>query len=310
MKLIRTALIAAAMCVALAGCGDDDELTDVSTSSSQAQSEGSESGQDEASLNRASGEVAEVSGSTAQVQGDGSQVAVTWTEATTFTAEQVGTLADLEVGSCVMVASAASSDGTGTESADGTDASAAQAIAAGTVRVISAGADGCTMPGGLGAGSGGPGDGERPSGMPSDLPSDLPEGEGGPGGAPGGRGQIGEITAVGTDGFTLVSSMPRPGDGTQESGGSTTGEPSTVDVTVADDTVITVTVDADADAVTVGSCVNADGERSGTGTLTATTVAVTQQVDGSCQRGVGGGRPGGAAGPGGSDDDDTDGSAS
>ncbi|MFS3128122.1 hypothetical protein ACLM5J_06930 [Nocardioides sp. Bht2] len=222
MKLIRTTLIAAALCVAVAGCGNDDELTDVTSQLGSSSSQSSTESEQADGLNRASGQVAEVAGTTAQVQGDGTQVAVTWNEATTFTAEKAGTVADVEVGACVMVSSSGD---------------AADPVAATTVRVLSLDGD-CAMPGGMGGpgGATGPGAGERPSDLPSDLPQpgdgEAPDGQR-PGGGPG---QCGEVTA--------------------------------------------------------GSCLQANGERSSTGTLTATTVAISQPVDGVCERGFGGRRPG------------------
>jgi hypothetical protein len=53
----------------------------------------------------ANGKVAAVTDSTAQVQGMDGQVAVTWTGSTTFTKDVSATLADVEVGDCVLVGS-------------------------------------------------------------------------------------------------------------------------------------------------------------------------------------------------------------
>lgn len=285
MKLIRSTLIAAAVCVALAGCGNgDDELTDVS-SQSQSTDQSSQGSQDADALNRASGEVAEVSGSTAQVQGDSTQVAVTWTDATTFTAEQPGSLADVVVGACVLVATEESTD--------------ADAAAATSVRVLGTDGD-CAMPGGPG------GSGERPTDLPSGLPQPgdgatppadgpAPDGQR-PGG---GRGQIGEVTAVSADGFTVTSSMPGVPGGEIDSNADAEGgtaEARELSVSVTEATTFSITAAADAAAVTVGSCLSADGERSGTGTLTATAVAITQQVEGECRTGFGRGRAGAAPG--------------
>jgi hypothetical protein len=209
----------------------------------------------------ASGKVADVSGRTAQVQSptDG-QVAVTWNGDTTFTEDVEATLGAVAVGGCVLVTSS---------DADPT----ATTVAATTVRIEEP-ADG----GGCRFGAGGPGDGQRPSGAPSDLPEGLPSGA--PDRARGGFGTAGKVTAVAAGGFTLSSQ--RPGD----------DGPVAVTVTVGSGTTYTRTAPARADAVSVGRCVLARGDRDDTGAVTASTIDVSDPVDGECQGGfVTAGRP-------------------
>jgi hypothetical protein len=126
---------------------------------------------------------------------------------------------------------------------------------------------------------------DTPSGMPSDLPSDLSSDMPSdvpsdmPSGRPVGFGTVGEVTAVSGDGFTV-----------------STGDDE-VSVMVSGDTTYTTTAKATADAVKVGICVNAQGDTDDTGALTATSISVSQKVDGRCTGGFGtfAGGPGGAA---------------
>lgn len=241
----------------------------------------------------ASGEVVAVDGSTAQVQsrrgGQATgQTAVSWNGSTTFTQEVSGKLADVAVGSCVMVQSADTSG----SSAD------SDTVTAGTVRIVSSSGEDCSM-GGLGGGRPGR-SGDQGSGQGGEIPS-PPEGmpSGRPSGAPSGGirvfGAFGKVTAVSSSGFTVESSLPGAPDGND--GGS--AETSTVDVAVGSDTTYTKQAGAKAGDVKVGVCLQARGEADSTGTVTATTVSLSQPVDGGCGGfGMGGGMsgPGGPAG--------------
>ena len=60
-------------------------------------------------------------------------------------------------------------------------------------------------------------------------------------------------------------------------------------VTYGDDTTFLTTAAAKATSIKVGSCVRATGTTDDTGTLTATTLVLSQPVDGSCTTGVRGG---------------------
>lgn len=207
----------------------------------------------------ASGTIAAVSGSTLQVQSESSgQVAVSWTDATTFSEQVAGTLADVAVGSCVMVQSAA-------------EAEEGSPVTATAVRISEAQDGECT--GGFG---GGPGGGERPEGMPTDLPTDLPTDRPTdmPGGGRGfGGGTFGAVTAVSATGFTVEA------------------PDSSVEVTVAAATTYATTATADASAVEVGRCATAQGEADDTGAVTATRISVSDPVDGACSSGRGFGGP-------------------
>jgi hypothetical protein len=117
---------------------------------------------------------------------------------------------------------------------------------------------------------GGPGAGERPEGAPSDMPS------GAPGGMRGELGTIGEVTAVSATGFTVSATQPGSED------------PTDVSVTVGDDTTYTTQAKAQASAVAVGTCVTARGDSDDTGAVAATTISVSDPVDGECAVGFGG----------------------
>ncbi|MFI5429031.1 hypothetical protein [Aeromicrobium sp. UC242_57] len=220
-----------------------------------------------------------MSGSTAQVQGQSSQVAVTWTDGTTFTRQVDGEAKDVKVGSCVMVSSA---DQTSTDTSK---------VTAATVRVTEAVDGSCTsgMGGGPGGGGQPPSGGEAPSGeRPTDLPTDMPTDA--PGGAEGGRGQrggfaVGEVTAVSDTGFTVSSELP----------GGTEDAATAITVVTSSATTYTTTESAAASDVKVGVCVTSRGEADDTGAITATTIAVSAAVDGECATGFGGGRPGAGA---------------
>ncbi len=217
-----------------------------------------------------SGTIAAASNSVLQVQDAESQTAVSYTPDTVIQSRVAGTLADVKVGSCVLVTSG--------------DAAATAATAV----TISAAVDGeCTggFGGGPGAGGGTPPDGaptDLPSGAPTDLPSgaptDLPDGAGG------GFGGFtaGLVTAVSGSTLTVdATSM----DGTTAS----------TDVTVDADTSYVNTVASDASALVVGQCVAAQGESDDAGGLTATSLTVSTPGDDGCVSRAGG--PGGFGGP-------------
>jgi Domain of unknown function (DUF5666) len=213
-----------------------------------------------------SGKVAAVSGSTAQVQGQGAQVAVTWTAKTTFTQQVSAKAGDLKVGDCVMAMPAMDS------TPDSSDSTAK--VTAATVRISTAVDGSCTN--GVRPGNGAQRDQTAP-------PEGAPKGDG-----PvrrGGFGAVGKVTAVDGSGFTVESSRP---DST---------EPSTVSVTTSADTTWTRSVKATSKDVSVGRCVASVGRPDSTGAITATSIAVSQPVNGECVARFGpgpGARPGGA----------------
>ena len=90
------------------------------------------------------------------------------------------------------------------------------------------------------------------------------------------------MTAISDAGFTVASQRQGADDAA-----------TTVTVTTSADTTYTTTASATATDVKVGVCVTSRGETDDTGALTATSIAVSDPVDGECA--VGGGRAGRAA---------------
>lgn len=276
-RFISTSVLCLTIGLTAAACGGSSGDATDSTSQAAGQAQGSQAQAQGGRGPGGSGEVTEVSGSTAQVKGQESQVAVSWTDSTTFTQQVSAAAADVTVGSCVMVTSADSSD------------SSTDTVAAATVRITEAVDGECSAMGGGGPQGGGPGGGEAPSGeRPTDRPSDAPDGgdgQGRPGGGQRGGFAVGEVTAVTDAGFTVSSQQP----------GAAADEATTVTVTTSADTTYTTTAEASADDVTVGACVTSRGEADDTGAITATTISVSQPVDGACASGFGGGRPAAAS---------------
>jgi hypothetical protein len=280
MKLVRMMtmpLMALALLLVASGCGSSPAATG-SSSPEQSQQAGQspQGGGQQGRMPGANGTIVDVSGSTMQVQDMRSdQVAVTWTGKTSFTREAGGALSDIAVGDCVMV----TSDATGSASSVPTK------VTATSVRVTKPTGGSCTIGGG---GRGGLGSG-RPGGAPpggaNGGPSGRPSGR--PGGRPVGAGVFGAVKAMAGGGFTVTS----------QGFGQDTASTS-VTVTTTSRTTVSRTVAATSKAVATGLCVSARGTTDDTGAVTATSVALSQPVNGAC--GVGFGRPGGAGGPSGS----------
>ncbi|MET0788524.1 MAG: hypothetical protein ABWY33_04705 [Cellulomonas sp.] len=288
--------IAAAAVLVLAGCsaGTSDAAAPAATAAPQQQSDGPQrSGP--GGGGGASGEIASVTGTVMQVRSTDAQTAVTWTDATTFSASVAGALPDVTVGSCVVAVSTSTSSGE-------TDTGATAPLEATSIQLTTAADDG-TCTGGFGGG--GPGGGPRPDGAPTDLPSmqagdrpsgaptDLP-----PGGAMRAFDGVagGKVTAI--DGSTLTVEVTGQDDATTSR-----------TVTVTDATTYTKSVVADASAVVVGQCASARGEADDSGKVTATSIAISAPTDGECSAGfTGRGFPGGGPGQGGSGTDQQGGS--
>jgi hypothetical protein len=230
----------------------------------------------------ASGLVAAVDGSTAQVQSTTRQTAVTWTPSTRFTTQVAAASGDLKTGECVIArpartAGTNSQGGTGSGSTGGTGSTT---VAAATV-VMFASVDGtCT------AGFGGA-RGARPNTAPTPAPGNGGgnggNGQGRPGGGFGGFGfaATGAVKSISTGSFIV----------TETRGGTTRDETVTFDST----TTFAMQKAGTASDVVVGVCVLAQGKTDDTGALTATTIAVSPAVDGTCVTGLGG--RGGFGGP-------------
>ena len=265
----RLGHVAGALVLGLAVSACGSAATGTTTAEQQQGQQQQGQGQRGFARHGANGQVAAVSGSTAQVQSQQSgQVAVTWTARTSFTRQVAATKAAVKVGECGMV--------TGSGSSSATDLTAA------SVRIVPAGSEGtCTFGGGGRSGA--------PGGQPGGTP---PTGEGARTGQPsppagagsGGRGfggAFGEVTKVSSSGFTVASTGP---------GASDQATTSTVSVRVAASTSYTTTAKASASDVKVGACMRAEGTADDTGAVTATTVALSTAVKGSCEQF---GRPGG-----------------
>jgi len=247
----------------------------------------------------ASGTIAEVDATTMQVQNqqDG-QVAVSWTSKTTFTQQVKVAASSIKAGECVTAIAASS--GSSSSSSTSTDGP----ITATTI-TVSQPVDGqCT--GGFGGGGQGrlPGGGNRPSDFPTgSAPSGIPSGAR-PSGAAGGNGfDFGGIASgkvVSASGSKIVvAARTFSGQPGQQSSGST---PSTTTtnrtVTLTANTRISTQQKATASAVKVGRCASAQGTADSSGTVAATSVSITDAVDGQCTTGFGRGNFGGGAGAG------------
>jgi len=269
---------------ALTACGGGETTaTDATSADTQAAADGTTGGAagrgEGLTLPGTRGTIAAIDGTTLQVQNDQSgQVAVSYTDATTITAQVAGSRSDIVVGSCVRVTSAG-------ETTDGTTP-----LTAATVTVTEKVDGTCNALGGAGGAGGvgaGRGDGGPDGGTPpTDLPGGAPDGARGFGG-----GASGEVSAV-VDG-TMTVEVSVPGDDATTS----------TSVLLEDSTTITTTQDSDADSLTVGKCVVATGDADSTGAVTAETIQVSDPVDGACPTGgpggfggAGGGAPGGASG--------------
>lgn len=244
-----------ALAATLTGCGPSDSTATDSTGSTTTDAASGVPGGGGGEMPGAFGTIAAADGDILQVQSDMSgQVAVTVADDTEITDQVTAALSDLEVGECVVVRSSNDSEtDTGTVTAE-------------SVAISAVGDESCA--------AGGPGrSGEMPSDMPTDMPTDMPSDRGG-------IGVVGEVTAVGGSGFTVVATVP----------GSDSAEETAVEVTEA--TTYTTERAADASVLTVSRCVNATGETDDTGAMTAERISVSDPVDGECAMGGFGGSMG------------------
>ena len=250
---LGTTTCALALAVLLVGCGSDDTSTATDSAPGDAASGAPAGGPGAGGMPGAFGEIAAVDGDVLQVQSQMTgQVAVTVTTDTTITEQAAAKLADVAVGACVVVRTAGG----------GSPDAAATEVTASSVAIAEAGEDGCAAgPGGV------PGGGERPTDLPSDLPSDFPSDFPSdlPSGRPGlGLGTAGVVKSVAADGFVVD------------------GQDGDVTVTVGADTTYTKPVASDSSALTVGRCVQAQGDVDDTGAVSAETIRVNDKVDDQC----------------------------
>jgi hypothetical protein len=253
-RKVAAACGAAVLLFAASACGSDDKNGNATGQTSE--QGGPQSRQQGGQFPGANGRVAAVADRTAQVQGMDGQVAVTWTAATTFTKDVTAALADVKVGSCVLV-------GSGDQPSTGS--TPATEVTATSVRITpkTNGSCGAAMrgPGGGPGGSGPQLDGTPPEGAPSGGQRPQVRALGG---------AFGEVTAVSAGGFTVAAVTP---------GGSDTR---TVAVEVGAGTTYTTTAKAAPSDVKVGVCIAANGSTDDTGAVTARTIAVSQPQDGQC----------------------------
>jgi uncharacterized protein DUF5666 len=237
----------------------------------------------------ASGTIAEVSTGSIEVQSSSAgQVTVTYTARTGFTETASTSLSSVKVGTCVLASAQPSSSGS--SSAPST------AFTAATVFVSPAVGGKCQIAGAFGGGPrGSRSPGSFPSRFPSGFPSGFPTGAR-PSGFPSGarsRGAFGnfdradgKVTAMSGSTITVSGTNPR------------TQATTTYSVTVNTSTRYSQTVAATAKALVVGKCAAANGKADDTGAVAATTIRITPAVNGSCDTGFGGRRPGSGNGTG------------
>jgi hypothetical protein len=209
-----------------------------------------------AGLPAAAGEVAAISGKTMQVQSQqAGQVAVAWTSSTTFSHPVATALSTVKAGDCVVATAPSGSSSTSFTA---------------TALTVSAPVNGQC---------GGPGNGQRPTGQrPSGFPSGAP---GASGALAGGAFATGTVSSV--SGSTLVIAAGQPG------ASSTTNRTVTVD----SKTNISTQRSTTSNSLKVGLCVTAQGSSDSTGTVTASSVRITDPVNGQCTAGFGAGGFGG-----------------
>jgi Domain of unknown function (DUF5666) len=273
-------LLGAAAALTLSACGTSGTPT-VSPSGSpaanpSAAAAGGSSSRAAARGPAASGLIAAVSGSTLQVQNaQAGQVAVTWTAATKFTQQVTLSLGSIKAGDCVTAAATAGSP-------------TAASFTATAVTVSQAVNGRCF--GGFGGAVPSPGSSfqarPRPSGTPSFArPS---------GAARTGAFATGSVVSVSSSTIVVASRSFGPGAGA--SPGASAGTTTNKTVTLTSATKITTVRSATAAAATVGRCVTAQGKADSTGAVAATSIAVTDPVNGQCTSGFGGFGAGGRRG--------------
>ena len=252
---IATALAGTAAVLTLAACGGSSSATDAGSNANQPP------GPAQGAFPGANGLIATLSGSTLQVQGQQAQTAVTYTGNTAITATKSVALSAVKAGDCV--------------SANG---SAENGVLTATNIRISQSVNGdCATTGPAG---GLPG---RPEGAGA-PPSGLPGGGTPPSGAPGaGAGftvATGKVTDVAATGLTLSGQLLTIG-----SGASPSPSQGQVTVSAGTDTTVSKEVQATSAALVVGKCARAIGDANDKGTIAATSINVSEAVDGKCTMG-------------------------
>jgi hypothetical protein len=217
----------------------------------------------------ANGKIAALAGTTMQVQNPQTgQVAVTWTATTTFSHPVAVALSSVKAGNCIV--------------ATATSGNSSDSTFTATDITITAPVNGqCGAPNR----TGGQGPGGFPSGGPTSFPSGAPRSF--PSGAT--RGRFPGAGAFVTGTVTSVSGSSIVVDARQF--GSATA-PTSRTVNVATTTKISTQRSTTSQSLKVGLCVNANGKADSAGTVTATSVRISEPVGGQCTFGFVGGRNG------------------
>lgn len=260
---LALATLSAVTALGLAGCGSAAESTSNTAPSGMPGGQGGFPG--------ANGKIAAVSGNTLQVQSSNTQTAVTYDSSTQITKTITATLAQAKVGDCVLA----------NGSPDG------GSITAQTVRITSATNGECTsdMPGMPGSG------GQPPQGAQGYAPPDgnMSPPAGVPSGGPAGAGftlATGKITSTTATSIVVAGQLMTRGDsGPSSSAGNVT-------VNVTSETTYTSEQKASSSAIKVGACARAMGPANEKGTITATSLNISDPTNSECQLGLGGQRPG------------------
>ncbi len=250
----------------------------------------------------ATGELTAISGSTLQIEGFTGTSKVIVTSQTKYRTTATTDVSSITKGACVRVT------GTG----DTSEGLTATSIA------IQDGSQACNQsaqgpgrfPGGQGnQGGGGSGSsGNRPSppaGQTFPNGGSLPNGASPgdrPSGGSGGGGVVGKVASV-HDGSIVVTARVPPSSGGADDTSSSSNSNATpklkkqkVTVTLGNDVAVTQPVEAARSDLQTGVCVTAQGKTDSVGTVTATSVMISQPQDGQC--GFGGFGPGGGSPPG------------
>ena len=292
--LLVTAAVAVAALVAAcgggaSGSGGSTSSTSPSSAGSSAAGSGTGSGAGFGGGPAASGVIAAVQPGNIEVQSStAGQLTVDFTSTTRITQTVAASLADITVGSCIVAIDAVTT---------GSSASTSTAASPTTITVDPAVNGSCTRTGG-GGGFGG----TRPSGFPTDRPSgsrSFPTNR--PSGSGFSRGNFasaitsGKVTAVSGATITVAAvNFARPSASASVSASPTT---TTKTITVGSSTKITKTAAVTSAALKVGLCASAQGSTDTSGTVAATSIALTSpDSNGSCETTGFGGRFGGFGG--------------
>lgn len=260
---------------------------------------GSGAGGGQAFRPAAQGLIAEIDSGSMQVQSESNQTTVDWTSGTTFTQTKSVPLSAVKAGVCVEAVAEQPASGTaGTGGTGGTAGTArpqekVTALTAATV-LISAPVDGkCTAGGGFpagglggqngrGAGSTGGqngGNGQMPTGRPDGAAPTGAVRSGARGFGFGFAERIGG-TVSSVSGNTITVKATERGDGGNYD----------ATVTVNSSTKYQQDAKVGSTAVKTGLCALVMGKADDTGTVAATSVSLSDAVDGSCTSGFGGGQ--------------------